>query len=233
MIRFVLPALGLALCALGCAPSAAPSASPDEDTLLGLPLVYSEDFESGGFGDWMPADSAIWRIETIDGNHVLSQFEREGAYEPPVRSPFNRALLQDLVVGDFVYQARVRSTIPDYNHRDVVLIYGYQNERQMYYTHFGKAADPHAHSIFLVDDAPRVSIAQERTDGTPWDDDWHTVRIVRRVDEGAIAVYFDDMETPIMTAVDETYTWGGFGLGTFDDTAQFDDIRIWGNRVEP
>ena len=36
------------------------------------------------------------------------------------------------------------------------------------------------------------------------------------------------MRTPILRATDRTFTSGAIGLGTFDDTAQFDQLRVWG-----
>jgi hypothetical protein len=107
-----------------------------------------------------------------------------------------------------------------------VPLFGYQNASRFYYVHLGKQADAAANSIFLVNDKPRVSIAAKRTEGTPWTDGWHHVRIVRRAEEGQIEVYFDDMHNPVMTAVDRTFVHGRFGVGSFDDTGMFDAVRI-------
>jgi hypothetical protein len=41
-------------------------------------------------------------------------------------------------------------------------------------------------------------------------------------------VYFDNMQTPVMTARDKTFTWGQIGIGTFDDNGNFDDITLRG-----
>jgi hypothetical protein len=58
------------------------------------------------------------------------------------------------------------------------------------------------------------------------------VRIVRRVASGATEVYFDDMEQPVMTATDATFAWGSVGVGTFDDTADFDNVQVRGEVVK-
>ncbi len=77
-----------------------------------------------------------------------------------------------------------------------------------------------------MNEAPRVSIAEERTDGTDWGDrgSWHTIRIVRETESGLIAVYFDDLEKPVMQAHDKSFTSGPIGLGSFDDRGNFDDV---------
>ena len=49
---------------------------------------------------------------------------------------------------------------------------------------------------------------------------------------GSVEVFFDDMERPVMKAVDKTFSWGQIGVGTFDDTGRFDDLVVHGIRVE-
>ena len=80
--------------------------------------------------------------------------------------------------------------------------------------------------------SPRKMITAQGTPGTPWDKGWHEVKIVRRVQDGAIEVYFDDMQAPAMTAVDRTFTHGRVGLGSFDDTGNWDDFKLYGVEVK-
>lgn len=194
------------------------------------PLVFRDDFARGA-DHWLPSDPAAWRIEVADERTVYSQFA-PSQYKPPHRSPLNYSLVRDVVVSDFALDVDVRSTCRDYPHRDLCLFFGYQGPAHFYYVHLGKRMDDHANQIFIVNDAPRVKISERTTEGTPWDDEWHHVRIVRRVEAGTIAVYFDDLETPVMTATDRTFTWGQVGLGSFDDTGHFADFELRGVRVE-
>ena len=46
-----------------------------------------------------------------------------------------------------------------------------------------------------------------------------------------IDVFFDDMDEAIMQAVDKTFTQGRVGVGSFDDTGNFDHVRIYGEHV--
>lgn len=200
-------------------------------TLDGLPLLFQDDFESGKADHWAPSDPAAWKIAKIGDNHVLSQFQ-PSKVETPVRSPFNRAMIRDLVVGDCILDVKLQSTIKDYPHRDMCLFFGYQDPAHMYYVHLGKQADDHANQIFIVNNEPRKKISTKSTAGTNWDDEWHHVRVVRNVESGAIDVYFDDMQNPVMHADDKTFTWGAVGVGTFDDTGNFDDIRLYGKKAE-
>ncbi|MCA9269950.1 MAG: hypothetical protein KDA41_15825 [Planctomycetales bacterium] len=196
-----------------------------------LPLLVSDDFEQGA-ERWLPTDADAWKVSADERGKVFEQHKKKSNYEPPHRSPYNRALLKDVLVGDFQIDVEVKSTHPDYAHRDVCLFFGYQDPANFYYVHLGKKADPHANQIFIVDDSPRLKISMTTTPGTDWDDKWHHVRVVRTVSDGAIAIYFDDLTKPVMTATDKTFTWGQVGLGSFDDTSAWDDFQLRGVKVE-
>ena len=193
------------------------------------PIVHQTDFENGA-DEWAPTDDSAWKVKQTDRGRVYSQFKKQSDYEPPHRSPFNISLLQDVAVGDFELTARVLSTHEDYGHRDACLVFGYQDPAHFYYVHLGKKTDDHANQIFIVNDAPRTKISLTTTPGTDWDDKWHNVKIVRNTTTGTIEVFFDDMEKPVMTAKDTTFTWGGIGLGTFDDTSDWDDVVLRGRK---
>jgi hypothetical protein len=109
-----------------------------------------------------------------------------------------------------------------------VIVFGYQDPKHFYYVHLAMKADDHANQIFIVNDAARKKISLTTTPGTKWDDAWHTLRVVRNVKAGTIEIYFDDLEKPVMTAKDDTFTWGQVGIGSFDDTSDWDDIELRG-----
>jgi hypothetical protein len=54
------------------------------------------------------------------------------------------------------------------------------------------------------------------------------VRLERKLSDGTIKVFFDDMIHPIMVAEDKTFGEGYIGFGSFDDTGKIDNIKIWG-----
>ena len=197
-----------------------------------LPLVYSENFEQGA-GRWEPTDASAWRVKPTAEGPVYSQFKKRSNYDPPHRSPYNIALLKDINVSDFELLAEVRSTHPDYGHRDVCLFFGYQDPAHFYYVHLGKKADAHANQIFIVNDKPRTKISSRSTPGTDWDDAWHRVKIVRNTASGKIEVYFDDLQRPVMVAEDTTFRWGRVGIGSFDDTSDWRRVTLHGTQVKP
>lgn len=193
----------------------------------GMKLIYQHDFEDGKMDRYEPTDATAWQLGEADGNHFASLIRKDSKFDPPFRSPFNRSLIRDLKLGTFTMDLRVQSTIPDYNHRDLCLFFGYQDDSHLYYVHLGKAADDYANQVFIVDEKPRTKISKTTTAGTPWTDEWHNVRIARNIESGQVRVYFDDMETPTMTATDKTFGEGRLGFGSFDDIGNFDNVRIY------
>ncbi len=213
------------LAAIIAATGGAACADETSQTRNGLPLFFEEDFESGD-GHWQMTDPKAWAIIEENGNRELA-LQRSSNYEPKVRSPLSIALATAPKVGSFVLEVTVKQTGRDYGHRDLCLFFGHNGPSKFYYVHLATKADDHAHSIFLVNDAARVSVAKERTEGVVWDDQYHLIRITRDAESGQIEVFFDDMERPIMQTVDKTFLTGAIGLGSFDDTGTFDNIRLW------
>ena len=204
---------------------------PPPKTFRDLPLLYADDFDKPVPERWAPADPGAWKF-TQDGSRNVYSLFKKSTYKPEVRSPQGISILKDPVVSDFVLDVWLRSTIMDYGHRDVCLCFGHQDPTHYYYVHFGLEADPHSHTVMIVNGKPRTPIVKTRTKGTPWTDGYHHVRIVRNVQTGTIEAFFDDMSKPAMTARDKTFTWGRVGLGTFDDTAHIDRIALWGRKAE-
>jgi hypothetical protein len=194
-----------------------------------LPLVFSDDFTRGA-DRWQPNDPAAWKVVSAKKGKMYRQFQ-QSKYQPPHRSPFNFTLVKDLSVGDFILEASVQSTGEDNPHRDMCLFFGYQDPAHYYYVHIANQADDHANQIFIVNDAPRKKISTRTTRGTVWDDQWHRVKIVRTVADGKIEVYFDDMKKPIMTATDKNFTHGRVGVGSFDDTGNWKDVKVFGMKA--
>lgn len=195
------------------------------------PVLYKANDDSEMPEHWKATDAEAWKFVDADGGKGLALVGKS-KYEPKVRSPKNYILLKDLPVTDFVLDVDIKSTTRDYGHRDMCLFFGYQNPEHFYYVHMANAADAHAHSIFLVDNKPRVSIAKERTSGVKWEDGFHHVRLVRNTEAGTIDVYYDDMEKPIMKTDDKTFTWGTVGVGSFDDTGVFANLELKGKKYD-
>jgi hypothetical protein len=200
------------------------------DAPVDLPLLFSDNFEKGA-DRWEPSDPKAWKVIQTEKGKAYNQFQ-QSKYKPPYRSPFNFSLVKDLTVGDFTLEAKVQTTARDYPHRDMCVFFGYQDPAHFYYVHLGQKTDDHANQIFIVNGADRQKISTKTTPGTKWDDKWHDVKVVRTAATGAIEVYFDDLKTPAMTATDKHFLWGRVGLGSFDDTGNWADVKVYGIKAE-
>ncbi len=205
-----------------------------------LPVVLDENFQHR-MDRWASTDreqtKKMWSLVAGGGygnDNRMLRVSGESTYRPPHRSPRSIALLKDVVVKDFELTADVQNTNSAAgDHRDLCFFWGYQDPTHFYYVHLGSKPDPHSCQIFIVNDAPRAMITEKKSEGTPWTDDWHKVKIRRNAESGLMEVFFDDMQTPVMTANDKTFSWGRVGIGTFDDNGNFDNIKLRGKTVEP
>ena len=197
-------------------------------------LLYRQDFQKPGtIREFAFTDATAWRMAQ-DGTNTSLELFGKNKYEPKHRSPFNIALLADRTFGDFTLDVKLQSTIKPYPHQDMCLFFGFEATNRYYYTHIAARPDPikaesHAHDIFIVNDAPRLAIAETISPGVIWGENtWHQLRVERRLADGTIKIYFDDLTKPIMVGHDRTFGAGYVGFGSFDDTGKIDEIRIYG-----
>lgn len=195
----------------------------------GYKLLYQQDFsKASALEEFEMSDPTAWRVNK--GDEASLELHGKSKYKPRVRSPFNIALIKDHLFGDFVLELELAQTGREYNHRDLCLFFNVENNSNFYYVHMASITDDHANNIFLVNDEARVKISDKTTEGTKWGatNSWHTARIERVVETGSIKIYFDNMEEPIMEATDKHFDVGRIGVGSFDDTGKFANIKVWG-----
>jgi hypothetical protein len=195
-------------------------------------LLYEQTFsKEAALSDFRMTDPGAWQRSPVKPNetdHALA-LVRQSKYSPAVRSPVNIALIGGQVFEDFILEVDMKQTGREYGHRDMCLFFGFQEPDKFYYAHIATQADDHAHNVFIVNEAPRIKIAEKTTAGVNWGVEvWRKVRLERRGSDGSIRVYYDDMTTPIMEAKDARFRSGRIGFGSFDDTGMVDNIRIWG-----
>lgn len=190
-------------------------------------VVYEQDFSGDDvLEDFQFTDPSAWRMgKTNDGRGHLELFGKS-KYKPKAYSPLNIALLTDKKVRNFILDLELQQTGKEYGHRDMCVFYNFEDPSHFYYTHIASQTDDRAHNIFIVDGEPRKKVSHKTTEGHQWTDGWHNVRIVRDADSGKIAVYVDDMNEPIMEAVNKKMQWGYVGVGSFDDTGRIRHLKL-------
>jgi len=199
--------------------------SPSTESFAEEPtIVFEENFESGT-DRWELLDPKTWALSKQPDNTTFEITARETDYKPPVRNPGHVALIKDLELSSFEISFRVRSTKDTGNHRDCCIFVDYQDDQHFYYAHLGAKPDPASGQIMIVRESPRLALTKNEN-LTPWDDQWHRVRLVRKMPSGTIEVFFDSADKPQMSVVDKTFEKGRIGIGSFDDRDEFDDIVV-------
>jgi hypothetical protein len=208
--------LGLAATGLAVSRSAGPA---------GQSIQFRENFEGGEVAAWEFPYPEDWEIRAEGNNRFLHMLRSR---EPGVpRRPLQFARLKKAHVGSFVFETRLRR-----EGRSMIVVFNYVDTLHFYYAHFSRdrgTEQPVHNGVFIVNGEPRQRLTG--TDAPPAlpDREWHKIRIARDAASGAIEVFVDDQKEPLFSVVDRTFTCGQIGIGSFDETGDFDDIRLSSN----
>ena len=195
-----------------------------------LPWLAGFDFEGGTASGWRPNDSNHWRVMKQDGSFV---YELTAAGEQGrVRAPTSWSVLAGHDVTSFEFSGRMKCAAdPANTYRDLCVFFHFQDPTHFGYVHFSARTDDVHNIIGLVNGADRVKINAEPA-GTSvarlTDREWHAFKVEYYAETGEVRAYLDDMTRPILTARDRTLGHGLVGVGSFDDTGAFDDLRLRG-----
>ena len=185
-------------------------------------IDFRTDFESGDLSHWQFPYPEDWVILAEGPNHYLHMQRNR---EPGVpRRPLQFARLRKANVGSFALETRIRR-----EGKSMIIVFDYVDTLHFYYAHLSVdrgTAQPVHNGIFIVNGEPRKRIAATEADPALPDREWHTVRLRRDVPSGSIEVFADDRKEPLFKVIDHMFTCGEIGIGSFDETGDFDDIRL-------
>lgn len=177
---------------------------------------------------WKFADASAWKWQANDLGKELILL-KQNDYKPTFRSPVNLAWFEEREWSSFSLTLECQLSSFTEGNNDLCIAFAGTTPDQFYYIHLGEKADQAHHQIHIVQKADRKPITTYRNEGTSWKKDtWHKVKVIRNASSGDIAVWFDDLPQPILTAQDKTFEWGKIGLGSFDDEGRFRNIRLRG-----
>jgi len=196
-----------------------------------LPLLIADDFKDGKAGAWMPNHPEHWQVAKEEGSFVyrLTAPGEQGK----VRAPTAWSLLKDFDVTSFVFTGRTKCyTDPAVNQRDMCIIFHFQDATHFDYVHFSASSDEAHNVIAIVNGKDRVKINREPPGKSIYrltDLKFHDFKVTHDAATGEIKAYLDDLSKPILTAADKTLGHGLVGVGSFDDTGSFSEIKLWGS----
>jgi hypothetical protein len=185
-------------------------------------INFHDNFSSGKLDAWQFPFPEDWVVKEEGPLHYLHMLRSRDPLVP--RRPQQFARVKGIEVGSFTLQARVRR-----EGRSVMIVFNYVDTLHFYYTHLsvdaGVKVDVH-NGIFMVDGSPRRRIAGREAAPTLPDKNWHKVRVERDVNSGSIQVFVDDESQARFSVVDRTLKCGQVGLGSFDETGDFTDVKL-------
>jgi len=218
---------GLLTCLLAVAAGAAILKSSTGASPVLERISFHDDFEAGDRGWWQFPHPEDWAIlsendAALGVNHYLHMKRNR---EPGVpRRPLQFALLKKAKVGSFDFQTRLRR-----EGKSMIVVFNYIDTLHFYYAHLSADRghqEPVHNGIFIVNGEPRKRIAGVDAPPALPDREWHKARVARDARAGMIRVFIDGAHEPLFSVVDDTFTCGQVGIGSFDETGDFDDVVL-------
>ena len=182
----------------------------------------------GVFGQkWTVQSATDWVV----GDNLL---QLKVSAEPPAgqpRRPTKYALLESKPYSKVTLEAEVRR-----NGRSVAIVYAWQDDAHYNYAHISvdTAASQNVHNgMFHIFGGERVRMSSLEGPGSLPTQDWTPVKLVFDGESGKCYVEVNGKRNPSLEAVDLSLRWGRVGLGSFDETGDFRNVRITGETREP
>jgi hypothetical protein len=207
--------------------------------LLGatLPLAAAEagrwavDFEHGSLDGWALTIPGDWKIVDEQGNHVL-RLDKAGPVGANPRRPVKLALWKPGCVSSFDLDLRVKRDpiLKTETESDILVVFGFQDKLHFYYAHLSSDdGNVSVHNgLFRVNGGARERIAGTGARPALPDEKWHEVHVVRDVKSGEIKLFLDGDAEPRFQVTDRTHGYGLVGVGSFDNTGEYDDLHLQG-----
>ena len=168
--------------------------------------------------NWTPLTETRWSVVNDNASNAL--FLNTSSYSPLSGNRLGEYIISSSEYQQFSLNTKARFNEPSTNsNADYALLFGFQDENNYYYMIFNKSMNNT--QLYKVIDGARELIATATSD---WlnDNNYHNAE-VRRVDS-FIEIRFDD--NVVIQTNDSTFSSGKVGLGSYNDSAYFDDVRI-------
>ena len=176
--------------------------------------------------NWTVRNADDWKIRK-DGETEVLRLEIPREPLPGPRRPIQFAL-SDM---PDARQATVEADIQPLK-RSVIIVYAYQDEAHFNYAHLSTdtgLAQPVHNGVFHVFGGERVRISSQAGPASfPAIDRWYHVKLVFNGTTGTVDVSVDNQSIPALHAVDLSLTHGKVGLGSFDETGEFKNVKMTG-----
>ena len=187
-------------------------------------VIFKDNFGGGVNPSWLPKTPQKWEWAKAGKFYRLKE---PGQHTGGIVRPAEYSLVGHVDYADFTLKCKVRCDAPiDRRYRDIVIIFGYQDDTHFYYAHLSNISDDLHNGIMLIDGDYRRKLSMALPQPILVDKEFHKLEIRRDTASGDIEIYFDSKM--VMEAKDKTFTAGKVGLGSMDDVGSFDDFYVKG-----
>jgi hypothetical protein len=181
--------------------------------------VFGRQWDVQSVTDWVVGDNLL----------QLKVSAEPAAGQP--RRPTKFALLQSKPYDKVTVEADIRR-----NGRSLIIVYAWQDETHYDYAHISldAAAAQNVHNgMFHIFGGERVRMSSLEGPGSLPTQDWTPVKLVFDGETGRCYVEVSGRRNPSLDAVDLSLRWGRVGLGSFDETGDFRNLKVSGVAREP
>lgn len=194
--------------------------------LAAAALLYAADTLEVFGRAWDVPVATDWSIAQENGSQVLKLVTHRGP-PPGPRRPIQFALAKTPEFRKAKLEADVMPL-----QRSLMLVFAYKDEAHFDYAHLSTdtgTKQPVHNGIFHVFGGERVRISSlDGPPAFPAINEWRHVELNFDGTSGKVSVKVDGQALPALQAVDLSLTGGRVGLGSFDETACFKNVKISG-----
>jgi hypothetical protein len=196
--------------------------------LAAASIAGAKDMLSVFDQQWEVVNAADWKVETDGGAPVLELLKARGPLPGP-RRPIQFAIAQ---TGDFEKATIELEMRP--RQRSMIIVVRYRDPAHFDYAHLSVdtgARQPVHNGIFHVFGGERVRISSQAGPAAfAATNRWYHVVLKSNGESGEISVSVDGQDVPALHAFDLSLSSGKVGLGSFDETGDFKNVKISGSR---
>ena len=197
--------------------------------VIALPVRANDIIEALGY-KWVVPNASDWKSEENEGIAVLHLIAARGPLPGP-RRPIQFAVAQTPEFQRVTLDLDARPL-----EKSLVIVFAYRDDAHFDYAHLSidrATSEPHHNGIFHVYGGERVRISDESGPAAfSVTKRWFHVRLTYDGKSGSVEVLVDGKAIPSLHAIDLSLHSGKVGVGSFDETADFKNIKIEGVPAE-
>ncbi len=175
---------------------------------------------------WHVVNASDWRVGDENGEQVLTLATPREPLPGP-RRPIQFAVTETPAYRSVKIEVDARP-----HQRSLMIVFAYRDPAHFDYAHLSidtASKEPHHNGIFHVYGGERVRISNEAGPASFSETNrWYHVLLEWSGATGEARVSVEGHEIPALHAVDLSLTSGRVGLGSFDETADFRNLKITG-----